>query len=149
MPSTRPRIESMDETACRELLRRARIGRLAFSFQDRVDIQPLSFVLDGDWLFGRTGSGEKLATIRHQRWVAFQVDEVENPWNWESAVVRGPFLLLAEDHSEAGRAVLHRARGAIRARDPEAFSEQDPTPQRRVVFGIAIQELTGRRSIPD
>lgn len=146
MSSSRPRIQSLDEAACRELLARARIGRLAFSFQDRVDIQPLSFVLDGDWLLGRTGSGEKLSTIRHQRWVAFQVDEVEGPWSWQSTVVRGPFLILAEDASESGRALLDRARKAIRARDPDAFTAQDPTPDRDVVFGIAIQELSGRRS---
>lgn len=71
---TRPglRTRELDEPGCRALLGRRSPGRLAFSFRDRVDIQPLNFVLDGEWIFGRTSEGEKMNTLRHHRWIAIQ-----------------------------------------------------------------------------
>lgn len=147
---TRPglRTRELDEPGCRALLARRSLGRLAFSFRDRVDIQPLNFVLDGEWIFGRTSEGEKLNTLRHHRWVAFQVDEVASPVEWTSVVVRGPFHLLHEDRSAEGEKVLRRARAAVSRRFPGAFDEGDPAPHRNLLFGIAIQELSGRTATP-
>ncbi len=139
-------VRAMDEQECRALLAGHSLGRLAFSFRDRVDIQPLHFVLDGDWLFGRTSEGEKLETLEHHRWVAFQVDRVQDAHHWESVVVRGAFHVLSARASRDESRLLERATTVIRTHLPWSFSEADPTPQRTVVFGISIQEVSGRRA---
>src|SRR6476620_8514797 len=59
-----------------EMLLRNKVGRLAFSFHDRVDIQPIHYVYERGWLYGRTSEGEKMATLQHNQWVAFEIDEI-------------------------------------------------------------------------
>jgi len=138
-------VTDMTEAESRTLLSATRLGRIAFTFRDRVDIQPINYLIKGDWLFGRTSPGGKLTTIRHNRWVAFQVDRIESPWEWESVVVRGAFHDLSEDDSHDGRELLEQATALIRGILPESFTLEDPAPHRMVIFGIAIQELQGRR----
>lgn len=138
------RVRELNTGACRALLARNSIGRLAFSFQDRVDIRPLSYVFDDEWIFGRTSPGEKLLTVRHHRWVAFQVDEIEDELNWSSVVAHGPFQILDEGESAQHRELLAQARRAIREENPGAFSPTDPTPERSFIFGVAVQEYRGR-----
>jgi uncharacterized protein len=145
MGESKLEVTAMTEAECRVLLASARLGRIAFTFRDRVDIQPLNYLIEDDWLFGRTSPGGKLTTIRHNRWVALQVDRVETPWEWESVVVRGTFHDLSEDDSAEGRELLERATALIRDALPESFTPEDPVPHRMVVFGIAIQELQGRK----
>ena len=67
----------MSQHECLALLARNQVGRLAFTFHDRVDIQPLHYVYEAGWIYGRTSQGTKLATLAHHQWVAFEVDEVE------------------------------------------------------------------------
>jgi len=140
------KLVELSEEECLEILGRNHLGRLAFSFRDRVDIRPLSFVSGGDWLFGRTAPGEKIDTIHHHRWVAFQVDEVADQNNWVSVVVRGAFHLLTEDDSDEHRNLRDRARQAVQEWDPLAFTEGDPAPSRTELFGVAVQEISGRRA---
>ena len=56
---------------------RAHVGRLAFTFHDRVDIEPISHVYSEGWVYARTSPGTKLTTVKHHPWVAFEVDEVQ------------------------------------------------------------------------
>lgn len=137
-------VRPLAEEECRELLERNHLGRIAFSFQDRVDLQPTFYVFDGEWIFGRTSPGEKLSTLQHHRWVAFQVDEIRDMWNWDSVVVRGAFHELAPDGTEADRGVYARCREALERAMPGAFSETDPGAFRSVLFGIAPNQITGR-----
>ena len=55
-----PRFADLSERSARALLARNHVGRLAFAFKDRVDIQPIHYVYDEKWLIGRTGVGSKL-----------------------------------------------------------------------------------------
>lgn len=144
MSTKRLKVDHLDDEGCRALLARRSLGRLAFSFRDRVDIRPLNFVLHDDWLFGRTSEGDTLRTIRHHPWVAFQVDEVDDAWHWRSVVVRGPLHLLAQDRSEEGKRLTEVALRLVRDGVPETFAADDPAPERTILFGIAIQELSGR-----
>jgi uncharacterized protein len=128
---------------CAAFLGRHRMGRLAFSFRDRVDIRPLGYVHREGWLFGRTSPGGKLETLLHQRWVAFQVDEIQDHWNWTSVVVHGAFHLLEEGATGESGEVRERALEALGEAFPEAFTGADPVRERDRIFGIAMQEVSG------
>lgn len=88
---TGPTFRSLTRAECDALLARNYVGRLAFSFHDRVDIQPIGYVYEAGWIFGRTSEGAKLTTLEHNRWLAFEVDEVRGPFDWTSVVVQGSF----------------------------------------------------------
>lgn len=124
------------------VLARNTFGRLAYSFRDRVDVRPLSYVYADGWLYGRTEDSDKLTTLRHNQWVAFEVDEVRGPFDWVSVVVHGGFYLLSP--VGAGRERWEEAVERLRRVSPHALTADDPTPHRMVLFRIAVQELSGR-----
>jgi nitroimidazol reductase NimA-like FMN-containing flavoprotein (pyridoxamine 5'-phosphate oxidase superfamily) len=140
--STAPKFSKLGERACRALLRRHRVGRLAFSFKDRPDIEPIGFLLDGDWLYGRTSRGTKLVQLKHHPWVAFEVDEIDGPFDWRSVVVHGAVYFLnpsGEEHPD-----FERALRLFRRRDPRILRSDDPVPDRTIFFRIHLDEITGR-----
>jgi uncharacterized protein len=139
-----PIFRQLDDAEMRELLQRNHVGRIAFSFHDRVDIEPIHYVYGGDWLYCRTSAGAKLATLAHRPWVAFEVDEVAGVFDWRSVVARGVAYQLTEDGSEEERRRHAHAVELLREVVPETLTARDPVPFRGVVLGIHLDEMTGR-----
>ena len=125
-------------------LARHHVGRIAFALHDRVDIEPINYVADGAWIFGRTSMGTKLSRLAHHPWCAFEVDEVHDIFDWTSVVVKGSFYLL---DPETGSDTYLRSLSLLRAMVPQTFLEGDPTPQRTILFGIHANETTGRSAL--
>lgn len=135
-------IRDLSREECDALLARNHVGRIAFSHRDRVDIEPIHYVYADGWLYGRTSHGTKLRALAHNRWVAFEADEIESDLAWRSVVVKGALYLLEPDgaHAEA----FAKAVEVLRAIMPEALSMADPTPERTIVFRIHADQVTGR-----
>ena len=141
-PTITPIFSTLSERDCRALLARNRVGRIAFSFHDRVDIQPIHYVYEGDWLVGRTSIGSKLTRLAHQPWCAFEVDEVHGVFDWSSVVAHGSFRML---DPETGMSDLYdRALAKLQQLVPGTFTEHDPAPQRAILFAIRLDEISGR-----
>lgn len=130
------------------ILQRNVVGRIAFTFKDRVDIQPIHYVYEAGWIYGRTSEGAKLATLAHRRWLAFEVDEVRGILDWASVVVQGTFYRIEADDSSTGGTVSSHAVELLRALVPETLSADDPVPFRTVLFRIAVDTVTGRLAMP-
>jgi Predicted flavin-nucleotide-binding protein len=142
MPALMPVFSTLSDADARALLARHRVGRIAFTLHDRVDIEPVHYAFDGEWLFGRTSMGTKLTTLAHHPWCAFEVDEVQGMFDWMSVVLKGSFYLLDPEISSQG--LYDRALTLLTALIPATFSADDPVPHRTVLFGIYVQELSGR-----
>ncbi len=141
-----PTFRDMSKAEAETLLRRNFVGRIAYSFKDSVDIRPIHYVWRKGWLFGRTSIGDKLIALRHNQWVALEVDEISGPLNWQSVIVRGSFYRLSPEGSIYDVKLYRRAIRAIREALPAAFKRNDPVPFRSEIFGISIDKLTGRSS---
>lgn len=128
----------------RALLTRNHVGRIAFSFHDRVDIRPIHYVYHDNWLYGRTSPSDKLVTLRHNQWVAFEVDEVRGPFDWESVVAHGSFYHVGKEGTPQHLELKAEALELIRRFAPATFRETDPVPFRTELFAIAIDSLSGR-----
>jgi nitroimidazol reductase NimA-like FMN-containing flavoprotein (pyridoxamine 5'-phosphate oxidase superfamily) len=63
--TTGPRFRELSSDESHALLASKKVGRIAFTFHDKVDIEPINYVSDGEWIFGRTSMGTKLATLLH------------------------------------------------------------------------------------
>jgi nitroimidazol reductase NimA-like FMN-containing flavoprotein (pyridoxamine 5'-phosphate oxidase superfamily) len=142
--SAAPAFKDLSKREMSSLLRRNYVGRIAFSFHDLVDIRPIHFVLDGEWLFGRTSPSDKLITLRHNQWVAFEVDEIAGPLDWKSVVARGTFYKLDAEGSKHDIALHRRALATIRKNSPDALTEKDKVGFRTELFGIYIDAISGR-----
>jgi nitroimidazol reductase NimA-like FMN-containing flavoprotein (pyridoxamine 5'-phosphate oxidase superfamily) len=139
-----PRFRELDRGEIDEIRARNNVGRIAFSLHDRVDIEPINYVYDAGWIFGRTSHGTKLAMIAHHPWVAFEVDEVRGLFHWSSVVVKGAFYLIDADTSIRQDPAFNRGVELLRALIPETLTANDPTPFRNSVFRIHLDEVTGR-----
>ena len=128
------------------LLLRNKVGRLAFIFHDRVDIQPIHYVYERGWIYGRTSIGEKIATLEHNRWVAFEVDEVEDIFDWQSVVVHGSFWKLPPGGSPHAEELWTRAADLVSRLVPGALTERDPVAFRHTLFRIAVGDASGREA---
>ena len=126
------------------LLSRNNVGRLAFSFHDQVDIRPIHYVYADNWLYGRTSPSDKLETLRHNQWVAFEVDEVRGPFDWQSVVAHGSFYRLSDETSPQNIELRDEALRHIRSFAPETLRGTDRAPFRTELFAIAIDRITGR-----
>jgi nitroimidazol reductase NimA-like FMN-containing flavoprotein (pyridoxamine 5'-phosphate oxidase superfamily) len=136
----------MRADACHALLQRHHVERMAYCFHDRVDIAPIHYVFSDNWLFARTSYGHKMDVVAHAPWVAFEVDEIEDVFDWRSVVVHGTAYLMEREGSPID--AEHWARGIALLREivPEAGTDDDPVAFRKLVFGIFVHTVTGRVS---
>lgn len=130
------------------ILQRNTVGRIAFTFKDRVDIQPIHYVYDAGWIYGRTSDGAKLATLTHSRWLAFEVDEVRGTFDWTSVVVQGAFYVIDLAARSSDDAVSAHAIELLATIVPEIMSADDPVAFRTVLFRISVDSVTGRSATP-
>jgi hypothetical protein len=127
---------------CDALLARNHVGRIAFSYHDHVDIEPIHYVFDDGWIYGRTGDGTKLRTLAHNRWLAFETDEISALFDWQSVVVKGALYILESGGTRTD--TYDHAVSVLRSLSPHALGENDPAPMRTVVFRIHADQVTGR-----
>ncbi len=135
-----PTFRELSREEIHTLLGRNRVGRLAYTSQNSVDVETVPYVYDSSWVYGRITPGMKLAASAHHRFVAFQVDEVESPLEWRSAVVRGAFYLLQAEGSAPDRRVYERARALLDQELPAPEIAGIPLP----LFRIPAYQATGR-----
>jgi nitroimidazol reductase NimA-like FMN-containing flavoprotein (pyridoxamine 5'-phosphate oxidase superfamily) len=146
MVTAHPQFSELTADEARALLKRLHVGRLAFTLHDRVDIEPINYASDGEWIFGRTSAGSKLTTLLHHPFCAFETDEVRDLFDWSSVVVKGTFYLL--DPGLGSTDTYRRALQLLRDLLPGTFSAEDPVPQRDILFGIFVHDITGRAATP-
>jgi nitroimidazol reductase NimA-like FMN-containing flavoprotein (pyridoxamine 5'-phosphate oxidase superfamily) len=143
-PTNSVTIRELTADEMHALLARNHVGRIAFSYHDRVDIRPIHYAYADNWLYGRTSPSDKLVTLSHNQWVAFEVDEVRGPFDWQSVVAHGSFYRLTDESAPQNLEQRVEALKLIRSFAPETLRETDPVPFRTELFAIAIDKLTGR-----
>lgn len=129
-----------------QILGRNKVGRLAFSLHDRVDIQPIHYVYERGWLYGRTSEGEKISTIGHNQWVAFEVDEIVDTFDWKSVVLHGSFWVLHPRGSPRAEELWAQAAELVSKIVPGSLTENDPVGFRQILFRIAVSDVRGREA---
>jgi nitroimidazol reductase NimA-like FMN-containing flavoprotein (pyridoxamine 5'-phosphate oxidase superfamily) len=122
------------------------VGRVAFIVDSIVDIEPVSYAASGSWIFIRSAEGTKLEAFAHHPYVAFEVDEIDGPFDWRSVVAHGTIYWMAETTQPVDRLEFQRALQALRSFAPQTLTGSDPTPFRRTIYGIHVDRLDGRRA---
>jgi nitroimidazol reductase NimA-like FMN-containing flavoprotein (pyridoxamine 5'-phosphate oxidase superfamily)/osmotically-inducible protein OsmY len=141
-----PRLREISAAYCGDILSRNTVGRLAFTYQGKVNVIPIHYAYDGGWIYGRTSPGGKLKQILRDRRVAFEVDEYAGFFDWSSVVVQGIFYVV--DRSSAN-SVFDHALSILRRSFPDTLTDSDPVPFRSELFRISVTTLTGRSASPE
>ena len=141
----RPTIRVLRGDESQALLLRNHIGRIAYSLHDRVDVEPIHYVYEAPWIYGRTSAGAKLLTLAHNQWCAIETDDVRGMFDWQSVVVKGPFSAHGTPTASWD---YDAALAALRRLLPATLTSTDPTPHRDIVFGVHASEISGRCCVP-
>lgn len=127
------------------LLERNHVGRVAFAKGNRVEIIPVHYVFTPEWIYGRTTPGGVIHNVAEPWWpVAFEVDEVDDLFDWRSVVIHGGLYLVPKDGAAWQREAWKEGIEKLRKLVPTALKDEDPVPERSSIFRIAIQEVAGK-----
>jgi uncharacterized protein len=136
----RPVFTELSRTEGEKILARNHVGRLGYVRQGQVEIAPLHYVYADGWIWGRTRARGKVEALATHYWVAFEVDEIEDTFDWRSVLVRGGFYVITREERQTWAKCLLHTRSLVGG----ALTPGDPVPERDVLFRIAVQELTAR-----
>ena len=125
-------VETLERDACRRLLAGRHVGRLAYSGPFGPRILPLSYTVIDEYVLLLTSPRSDAAREIPQRWVAFEVDDLDEELRegW-SVQVRGFAELLPDD--------------AIRMLDASQRPQPWVTGDRSLLIRILMSDVTGRR----
>jgi nitroimidazol reductase NimA-like FMN-containing flavoprotein (pyridoxamine 5'-phosphate oxidase superfamily) len=121
-------------------------GRMAFAFHNRVMMTLVNYVYSAGWIYARLEHGPALATLEHDQWVAFEVDEIIGVYDWRSVIVHGSVQLLRNDRSSSAWRDFNHALELLRGQVPSILTHDDPHPERVQVYRIHLDDCVARES---
>jgi uncharacterized protein len=131
------------------LLARHHVGRMAFSFHDRVSLRLVNYAYAAGWIYARMEASDERTVIAHNQWIAFEVDEVQGIYDWRTVTVHGSTEFLSDD-AQAGEGQEFRAAlQMIRSVVPSVLTAKDPMPERVQLFRIHVSEMVGSEARSD
>ena len=142
----RPRIRALTPRQIEFVLARNSVAHIAFQHDGRVELMPVHYAYMNGSIVGRTSLGAKYLNWLVVREVVVEVEEIQALFDWRSVLVRGNVSLLRARGRDDERAAFNQAVDAIRTVIPGAFTEQDPTPDRRFIFRVDPTDVTGREA---
>lgn len=134
-----------------DVLKNTVIGRIGCYADGETYIVPISFVYDGTAIICHAYEGKKMAMMRKNPRVCFQVDEMSDMANWRSVMLQGRFEELTdkEGRNKGMQALLNRYLPVVSSVTTHLgkhwpFNPEDTSEIDGVVFRIVVQEKSGR-----
>lgn len=144
-------IIEMSRSDCVDLLSSERLGRLACCRDGRPYVVPVSFTLDGNYLYSFSLAGRKIEWMRANPAVCVQVDSLRQHDDWRSVVVDGRFEELPDRigwKQARDRAWTLLSRHA-NWWEPGGMRPASQAQTPHLFYRIVIDSMSGRRAVPD
>ncbi|QIP13728.1 phosphatidate cytidylyltransferase [Spirosoma aureum] len=130
------------------LLQSQAIGRLVCHAAAKGYAVPITYVYDGQYIYGQTKDGLKVQTLRQNPSVCFEVDTILNMDNWQSVIIQGVYEeLIGEESQHAQHLIVDRITPPLVSEtvvpSPGLDMHQISYPASLVTFRIRIQEKFG------
>jgi uncharacterized protein len=134
-----------------DVLKNQAVGRLGYRDERKCYITPVTYAFDGKYIYGQTNEGLKLAIIRDNPYVCFEVDVIMNMANWESVMIWGHFEELENDTAKKAREYLYNNLLDLLTsttihlhKHDHSHEADDKNLIKQIVYRIGISERTGR-----
>jgi nitroimidazol reductase NimA-like FMN-containing flavoprotein (pyridoxamine 5'-phosphate oxidase superfamily) len=142
-------IEILSDAEIEELLAAQYVGRLGCHADGRTYVVPIAYAYRDGAVYAHTTEGLKLRMMRQNPNVCFEVDAVDNVFNWRSVVAWGAFEeLRGQDADHALRTLLIHFLPAKAQATSRLLEDSRPgvaADDRATVYRIRLYEKTGRR----
>ena len=147
-------IVDIGQYECDEVLRRARLGRLACCLDGQPYVTPLSIAHDDACIYGFSTVGQKIRWMRANPRICLEVEELETAQRWTTVIVTGKYEELAPDPAEPEK--RERAYNLLKRRpvwwEPgyvKTVIHGQERPLEGVYFRMIIDNVSGHRGVPD
>jgi len=124
------------------VLREGTIGRIGTSAAGRTYVVPVTYVYDGDSVYGHSTVGQKIAMMRKNPSVCFQVDEIDDMANWRCVIAQGTYEELHGDMAAAAAKLIRARIGALTK--SETAGPAGRGGRTHVSYRIRLREKSGR-----
>jgi nitroimidazol reductase NimA-like FMN-containing flavoprotein (pyridoxamine 5'-phosphate oxidase superfamily) len=134
--------DTMNDQQARELLQSARIARLGCIVNGEPYIVPINYLFEGNYIYGHSLEGVKIAALRENPRACVQVDEVESDLRWSSALAFGRFeeIVKSSERTEILTKLLKR----FPVMTPvESAIVRDGIALEIIVYRIRVDRITG------
>ena len=144
-------IHELTPAECRDVLWRAKLGRLACAKDDQPYVVPIQLSYDAlsDALYAFSTVGQKIEWMRTNPKVCVEIEEITDKSHWTTVVVFGTY---EEIHESTQPKRAEEAALALFQQRPEwwlpgagkvAGAPEHPTP---IIYRIRVGRMTGRRT---
>lgn len=141
-------VHEMTTEECREVLRRATVGRLACSHGAYPYVVPISIDFDGAHIYSYATVGQKIHWMRDNPNVCVQVDEIVDRFHWTSVIAFGQYeeLPATPEHTPAREWARALFEGRPEWWQPGAAKAGDVEHHESLVYRVVVDLMTGRRA---
>jgi hypothetical protein len=137
---------SLERRQIERILHAETVGRIGVHADGRTYVVPITYVYDGEAVYGHSADGLKIRMMRAAPDVCFEVDQIDDLANWRSVIAWGRYEELAGDLATAAMNLL-RARLHPLTSSETVGPAGHPAGQAGlagVAFRIRLAERTGR-----
>jgi nitroimidazol reductase NimA-like FMN-containing flavoprotein (pyridoxamine 5'-phosphate oxidase superfamily) len=136
-----------------QVLRTEIVGRIGCHADGTTYVVPVTYVYDGNCVYGLTGEGMKLELLRANPAVCFEVDHIDTMTNWQSVIAWGRFEELEGEDAERALGLLVERVAQHMAREQRQPDVQhgDGSPRhagmegrKSILYRIVLTKRTGR-----
>ena len=141
-------IKSIPTEECELLLQQNYIGHLAYVYQHRPFVVPITYFYKDAKIICYSNDGHKIKALRTNNAVALEVAEIGSVNNWQSAVAHGTYEEL---DGITAKAMLHEfslgVKDVVLKKEFDfirEFSVKIENGLIPIVFVIHVEEMTGK-----
>jgi hypothetical protein len=124
------------------VLRDGTVGRIGAHDGGRTYVVPVTYVYDGDAVYGHSTFGQKIRMMRRNPNVCFQVDEIDGMANWRSVIAQGTYEELRGDMATAAAKLIRARIGTLTT--SETAGPAGRSGRTHVSYRIRLKEKSGR-----
>jgi|SRR4030095_1079144 len=141
----------LNDQEINNLLFEQNVGRIACYADGQLYLVPITYVFDSNFIIGHTNEGTKVRLMRKNPEVCFEVDRMDDIFNWQSVIVRGLYEELKGDEAAKAFQLIYQRLEDLMSTKGSHPHENEPTIHKRdiaidsaIVYRIRILEKTGR-----
>ncbi len=137
---------TLDDAQIEQVLRSGTLGRLGMHAEGRTYVVPVTYVYDGDAIYGHTAEGMKVRMMRANPAVCFEVEDIDDMANWRTVIVWGEYEELSGDLATACMNLLHARLAPVTTSETAGPAGRHPAAKDGVAVAYRIRPTvrTGR-----
>ncbi len=139
-------IAEMNDQQIDDLLNEALVGRIGCAAGGEAYVVPVTYVYDGESLYGHSADGKKVRLMRQNPTVCFEVDQFDDLSHWRSVIAWGQFEELSGAEAEAA---MERLVARLRPLMAQASTRPDHDIVPGSVPAGSVQRVSARESDAD